>query len=283
MSATGNTCMPSSPYVTMCHLSALDSVIQQNIPNSICIWTTFWKSPKNRYTRSLEARNFGPRKVLGHSELGQKSLFDGPWGARSCSLFNRFLFINYVFQMSITDAFYAFNFETSNAGGMAETSSFPDWLSRLAYQLINNEFDQMSVASPSNRRSGSAAGAPAVVKSHEQHSLHNLSLLSPYNGTRRLSTCTLLKNVARHFLEVYCMNLNLRPWQINITLAGNAASKIVRGKPNCTVLHVPRLIMQTGIAFFFVVEQASVSLSKSQLEEQQQPQQSQHLSAISGI
>ena len=141
----------------------------------------------------------------------------------------------------------------------------------------------MSVASPSNRRSGSAAGAPAVVKSHEQHSLHNLSLLSPYNGTRRLSTCTLLKNVARHFLEVYCMNLNLRPWQINITLAGNAASKIVRGKPNCTALHVPRLIMQTGIAFFFVVEQASVSLSKSQLEEQQQPQQSQHLSAISGI
>jgi hypothetical protein len=30
--------------------------------------------------------------------------------------------------------------------------------------------------------------------------------------------------------------------------------------------------MQTGIAFSIVVEQASVSLSKSQLEEQQQPQ-----------
>jgi hypothetical protein len=186
--------------------------------------------------------------------------------------------------MSITDAFYAFNFETSNAGGMSETSSFPDWLSRLAYQLINNEFDQLSVASPSNRRSVSAAGAPAVVKSHEQHSLHNLSLLSPYKGTRRLSTCTLLKNVARHFVEVYCMNLNLRPWQKKgITLACNAASKIARGKPNCTALHVPRLIMQTGIAFFFVVEQASVSLSNRQLEQQQQPQQSQHLSAISGI
>jgi hypothetical protein len=126
---------------------------------------------------------------LGNSELGQKSLFDGPWGARSCFLFNRFLFINYVFQMSITDAFYAFNFDTSNAD-MSETSSFPDWLSRLAYQLINNEFDQLSVASPSHRRSTSAAGAPAVVKLHEQHSLHNLSLLSPYNGTRRLSSCT---------------------------------------------------------------------------------------------
>jgi hypothetical protein len=89
--------------------------------------------------------------------------------------------------------------------------------------------------------------------------------------------------LARHFVEVCCMNLNLRPWQNKVTLAGNAASKIARGKPNCTVLHVPRLIMQTGIAFFFVVEQASVSLSKSQLEEQQQPQQSQHLSATSGI
>ncbi len=88
--------------------------------------------------------------------------------------------------MSITDAFYAFNFETSNAGEMPETSSFPDWLSRLAYQLINNEFDQLSVASPPNRRSStSAAGAPAAVKSHEQHSLHNLSLLSPYKGMRR--------------------------------------------------------------------------------------------------
>lgn len=114
--------------------------------------------------------------------------------------------------MSITDAFYAFNFETSNAGEIPETSSFPDWLSRLAYQLINNEFDQLSVASPSHRRSTSAAGAPAVVKSHEQHSLHNLSLLSPYKGTRRLSTCTLLKIVARHLVEVYCMNVNLRPW-----------------------------------------------------------------------
>jgi hypothetical protein len=186
--------------------------------------------------------------------------------------------------MSITDAFYAFTFETSNASEMSETSSFPDWLSRLAYQLINNEFDQLSLASPPNRRSSaSAIGAPAVVKSHEQHSLHNLSLLSPYNGTRRLSTCTLLKNVPRHFVEVYCMNLNLRPWQNKRTLAGNAASKTARGKPNCTVLHVPGLIMETGIAFSFVVEQASVSLSIRQLEEQQQPQQSQHLSAISGI
>jgi hypothetical protein len=127
-------------------------------------------------------------------------------------LFNRFLFLNYVFQMSITDAFYAFTFETSNAGEMSETSSFPDWLSRLAYQLINNEFDQLSLASPPHRRSStSATGAPAVIKSHEQHSLHNLSLLSPYNGTRRLSTCTLLRKVPRHFVEVYCMNLNLHP------------------------------------------------------------------------
>jgi hypothetical protein len=80
------------------------------------------------------------------------------------------------------------------------------------------------------------------------------------------------------FVYVCSINLNLRPWQTKRrTLAGNAASKIAQGKPNCTVLHVPKLIMQTGIAFFFVVDQASVSLKE------QQPQQSQHLYAISGI
>jgi hypothetical protein len=91
--------------------------------------------------------------------------------------------------MSITDAFFAFNYETQN-GAETASSSFPDWLSRLAYQLIHNDFDQQSMASPISNRRSSIHVAPVIVKSHEQHSLLNLSLLSPFNSTHCLTNAS---------------------------------------------------------------------------------------------
>jgi hypothetical protein len=101
--------------------------------------------------------------------------------------------------MSITDAFFAFNFETQD-----ETSrpSFPDWLSRLAFQLINNDFDQISLTSPSSRRSNAAA-LPVAVESHEQHSLHNLILLSPFTDQKNPRRQCSVKGCTRK-TELYC-------------------------------------------------------------------------------
>ena len=93
-------------------------------------------------------------------------------------------------QMSITDAYLAFNLGVAPD---VEAPTFSDFLSRLAYQLIHNEFDAASFQSPVNsRRSQSAKSSPAVaLKSHEQHALYSLCLLSPYNGTHALNIfCT---------------------------------------------------------------------------------------------
>jgi hypothetical protein len=129
------------------------------------------------------------------ARLEQESLFFGPWSEPIPQLPQphtstwRHPIINYssiimlslniFFQMSITDAFFAFNL---GAPPNAEQPSFPEWLSRLSYQLIHNDFDQVSLQSPlpAARRAQSVA-QPKVLLSHEQHQLMNLTLLSPYN------------------------------------------------------------------------------------------------------
>ena len=132
-----------------------------------------------------------------------KRVFSTVLGVRvrdnSCS----FIFFEFVLQMSITDAFLAFNLEhpIHHAG---EPASFPDFLSRLAYQLIHNTFDEADFRSP--RRA--AVPPPIVRKLHEQHALLNLSLLSPFNGA-----CAI-------FLYVYFFQRNS---QIKQTLEDNAA------------------------------------------------------------
>ena len=90
------------------------------------------------------------------------------------------LSLNTLFQMSITDAFFAFNLGLPLG---TEQPTFPEWLSRLSYQLINNDFDQVSLQSPipASRRAQPVLAAPKVLLSHEQHQLMNLTLLHPYN------------------------------------------------------------------------------------------------------
>ena len=104
-------------------------------------------------------------------------------------------FLFQLLQMSMTDAFFAFNIGTDPS---AEKPSFADWLSRLAHQLINNEFDQLSLQSPPSRRSngsGGSAAAPAVA-SHEQHSLLNLSLLAPFTSASAPQTCCMRRSAS---------------------------------------------------------------------------------------
>lgn len=99
---------------------------------------------------------------------------------------------NSALQISITDAFLAFNLENHSG---EDQPSFPDFLSRLVYQLIHNTFDAISFQSPANSRR--TAAAPAVsheVKSHEQHQLLNLALLSPFKGflfAHFITACTI--------------------------------------------------------------------------------------------
>jgi hypothetical protein len=102
--------------------------------------------------------------------------------------------------MSITDAFFAFNLD---APAGTEQPTFPEWLSRLSYQLINNEIDQLSLQSPiSGRRAQPVAAAP-TLQSHEEHQLMNLSLLHPFNEKVNPRRQCSVKNCKRK-TELYC-------------------------------------------------------------------------------
>lgn len=107
--------------------------------------------------------------------------------------------------MSVTDAYLAFNL-----GAMpgAQIPSFPDWLGRLAYQLIHNDFDDIAFQSPPARRSSAASKStpPPVIKSHEQHALHNLCLLSPYNSAEANPRRQCSVNNCKRKTELYCLD-----------------------------------------------------------------------------
>lgn len=86
-----------------------------------------------------------------------------------------------VLGMSITDAYLAFCFEL----GPDAKPSFPDWLNRLAFQLIHNDFDTVSLQSPPPGRRAAAPGprvSTSIPASHEQHALLNICLLDQYKG-----------------------------------------------------------------------------------------------------
>ena len=103
--------------------------------------------------------------------------------------------------MSITDAFFAFNLDAPFG---IEQPTFPEWLSRLSYQLINNDIDQVSLQSPPARRAAatSAAAAP-TLQSHEEHQLMNLSLLHPFNEKINPRRQCSVKNCKRK-TELFC-------------------------------------------------------------------------------
>ena len=83
---------------------------------------------------------------------------------------------------SIRDAYLACCFELGE-DPEREKISFPDWLSKLSFQLINNTFDSVSFASPVGRRNGTPVSRSAVVKPlHEQHALFNICLLDEFKG-----------------------------------------------------------------------------------------------------
>jgi hypothetical protein len=111
------------------------------------------------------------------------------------------LSLNTLFQMSITDAFFAFLLGVPIG---TEQPTFPEWLSRLSYQLINNDFDQVSLQSPiPSRRAQPVLAAPRVLLSHEQHQLMNLTLLHPYNLKPNPRRQCSVKGCTRK-TELYC-------------------------------------------------------------------------------
>jgi hypothetical protein len=141
-------------------------------------------------------------------------------------------------QMSLTDAYLAFNL---GAAPDAEKPTFPDWLSRLAYQLVNNKFDEVSMHSPVSTRGSisSTAHPPPVLQSHEQHALHNLCLLSPYNSAEAnpRRQCSVPK--CKRKTELYCLDCSKIDHASGNRLffscgAGQRVTKFKEGDPKIT-------------------------------------------------
>jgi hypothetical protein len=108
--------------------------------------------------------------------------------------------------MSITDAFFAF---TLDAPPGTEQPTFPEWLSRLSYQLINNDFDQMSLQSPpSGSRRTPPVAAARTLQSHEEHQLMNLSILTPFNQQINPRRQCSVKGCTRK-TELYCADCSI--------------------------------------------------------------------------
>jgi hypothetical protein len=112
-----------------------------------------------------------------------------------------------ILGMSITDAYLAFNLENNLA--QEEGPAFPDFISRLAYQLIHNTFDVIDFQSPQNgRRPRNAVASSVISQPHEQHQLLNLSLLLPYSKQINPRRQCSVKNCHRK-TELFCKDCSV--------------------------------------------------------------------------
>lgn len=112
-----------------------------------------------------------------------------------------------ILGMSITDAFLAFNLENNLAED--EGPAFPDFISRLAYQLIHNTFDEIDFQSPqASRRRATAAVSPVIAPPHQQHQLLNLALLVPFNKQINPRRKCSVKGCGRK-TELYCKDCSV--------------------------------------------------------------------------
>ncbi len=154
-------------------------------------------------------------KIDVHDHLRQGTLaLEKSWATHSWSK----RVFSTVLGMSITDSYLAFCFGLRDN----EKPSFPDYLNRLAYQLVHNTFDESAQSSfvspgPARRVQSSQPRSPAVKVSHEQHALLNLCLLDAFRGAATFHSNSV--NVLSHL-------------QVKRTLAGNVASTAAREKPN---------------------------------------------------
>jgi hypothetical protein len=118
---------------------------------------------------------------MADRKLGEAGVLHNPWGTHA--EYRAVFCFEHLLQMSITDAYLALKLELNREDAVP---AFPDFLSRLAYQLIHNNFDEVEFRSPppANRRvhGGAHVVSPVVRKSHEEHALLNLVLLSPFSG-----------------------------------------------------------------------------------------------------
>jgi len=119
---------------------------------------------------------------MADRKLGQAGVLYNPWGTHA--EYRAVFCFEHLLQMSITDAYLALKLELDREDAVP---AFPDFLSRLAYQLIHNNFDEVEFRSPapsSRQRPHGVAHvvSPVVRKSHEEHALLNLVLLSPFSS-----------------------------------------------------------------------------------------------------